>query len=51
MLICTKMIFSCLRKVLEFTKVPMSLGTVQGAAVSATFVAGFSLVSILQVGD
>ena len=50
MSVCTKMFSSRVRKVLGIAKAHMSQGTSQGAATSATFEAGVSLVSILQAG-
>ena len=49
--VCAKMKSSWVRKVLGIAKAHMSLGTVQGATMSAALVAGISLVSILQSGD
>ena len=49
--VCAKMIMSGLRKFLGIAKANMSVGIIKGAAVSAAFVAGVSLVSLLQAGD
>ena len=51
LLVCAKIISSLVRKALGIAKAGMSLGTLQGAVVSAAFVAGVSLVSILQAGN
>ena len=40
-----------MRRALVIAKTHMSLGTLQGGAVSSAFVAGISLVSILQAGN
>ena len=49
--ICAQMISSWVRKVLGVAKVQMSSSSLQGAVVSAVFVASVFLVSILLAGD
>ena len=49
--VCTKTISSWVRKVLCVAKAHMSLGSLWEVAASAALTAGFSLVTILQVGD
>ena len=49
--VCIKTISSWVRKVLCVAKAHMSLGSLQGAAASATLVAAVSPVSIMQAGD
>ena len=48
--LCAKTISSWVRKILSVAKAHMSLGSLQGIAVSAAFTAGVSLVTILQAG-
>ena len=50
MSVCAKIIYSWVRKVLDTAKAHTSLGTFQGAAMLAAFVALVSLVFILQAG-
>ena len=49
MLVYAKAISSWIRKVLSFSKEDMSLGTFQGAVVSAALLADVCLVTILQM--
>ena len=49
--ICTKMIYSWVRKVLGIEKAHMSPSTLQAAAVSVALVADVYRVSIMQAGD
>ena len=49
--VCAKTISSWVRKVLCVAIAHMSLGSLQGAAASATLLAGDSLMSILHAGD
>ena len=48
---CAKTVSSWVRTVVGIAKAHMSVGILQGAALSVVFVAGISLVSVLQVGD
>ena len=49
--VCTKMISSVVKKILDIARVNISPGTILGAVPSATLPTGISLVIIPQAGD